>query len=346
MPNIPFMNKLVLISLVSFAIFNTATAQPTIGSADTFKIVVIRPTTTNEDSCCQYVFKTAQCNSSSLYTNVENDPQHVPEEIPAIAWTYNANGCGFGMVRSFLKFSTLISSIPSGAIIDTAKLALYGLYSNLSMPQGNSVYQSSPYNSYGTNEVLIKRVLAPWNRTTLTWNNQPSASTANVVTIPASTVRYGYDVVSDVTGIVRDMQSAGVSYGFSLMQQVEAIYRCMGFYSCYATDTTKIPTLTVYYHTKGTGTSNISTNQFNNDNVNLFPNPVDDILNIRIPINKAVPVDYSLTDMKGQVMKSGTFNTSLGYNTISINTDALPQGSYVLGISDGINSIHKRFAKL
>lgn len=340
------MNKL-LIPLVFIASIYSTTAQPTVGySQDTFKVIVIKPSTSNEDSCCQLVFKTSQCNSSSTYTNMENTPQRVPAEMPAIAWTYNADGCGFGITRSFLKFSTLISSIPAGAIIDTAKLALYGLYSNLTMPQGNSYYNGSGYNSYGTNEVLIKRVLTPWNRTTMTWNTQPSVSSSNVVTIPASNKRYGYDVVADVTGIVRDMTSAGVSYGFSLMQQVEAIYRCMGFYSCYATDTTKIPTLTIYYHTKGTGTSNIYLNHFNDKEILLFPNPVTDILNIRFPINNAIPVNYTLTYMQGQVIKSGTVNTSLGYNTISITCEDLPQGSYILHISDGVSNIHKHFTKL
>jgi len=341
------MRSLLLISLITIGISNIALAQPTIGNTqDTFKVVVIRPSTSNEDSCCQFVFKTTSCKTTSTYIDAANTVQIEPHEIPAIAWTYNANGCGFGIVRSFLKFSTLISSIPSGAIIDTAKLALYGLYSNLTMPQGNSVYQGSGYNSYGTNEVLIKRVLAPWNRTTLTWNTQPPVSSTNVATIPASNKRYGYDVIADVTDIVKDMKSAGVSYGFSMMQQVEAIYRCMGFYSCYATDTTKIPTLTIYYHTKGTSSSSISINHFSTDNTILFPNPVDGLLNISIPINNAVPVNYSILDMKGQTVKSGTVNTSLGYNTISINTDELPKGSYILGISDGVSNLHKYFSKL
>lgn len=361
------MNRFLLVPLLLLAHGGTLFAQPVVGQNDTNKILVLKPNSKSLDSCCQYVFKTTNCNSTTPYRNAENDVQTTPPELPVVAWTYNAVGCGYGYQRSFLKFNNLISSIPATATIDSVFLSLFGFSSSLTMPQGNSNFQGSGYNSFGTNEVLVERVQSPWNRTTLTWNNQPASISTNSVLIPKSNKQYNYDVTINVTGMVKDMFAAGVSNGFILKQQIEVYYRSMGFYSCYATDTTKIPYLTIYYRTKGTttgggdngegsngggtttgsgGVTNITPSSFHNYNLSIYPVPATSDLTISFETKSLSVMEYSITDMSGRRISHTSFKPLLGYNTIQIPLRDLAQGSYILYITDGLNSSRKHFSKL
>lgn len=361
------MNRILLIPIFLLAITSKLLAQPVAGGNDTNKILILKPNSKSLDSCCQYVFKTTNCNSSTPYKNAENDVQTTPPELPVVAWTYNAVGCGYGYQRSFLKFNNLLSSIPATATIDSVFLSLFGFSSSLTMPQGNSNFQGSGYNGYGTNEVLVERVQSPWNRTTLTWNNQPSSVSTNSVLIPKSNKQFNYNVTINVTGMVKDMFAAGVSNGFILKQQIEVYYRSMGFYSCYATDTTKIPYLTIYYRTKGTttggggngegsngggtttgggGVTNIAPTGYHNYNLSIYPVPATTDLTISFETMSLASMEYRITDMSGRLISHSSFKPLLGYNTMNIPLQNISQGSYILYITDGANITRKHFSKL
>lgn len=161
-------------------------------------------------------------------------------------WTYNGIGCGVGYIRYMVKFAG-VDSIPAGATILSAKLSFYGVSSSPIAPQGNSNYPGSPYNTFGTNEILVKRITSSWDEATVTWNTQPASTSTNQVIIPASTSRWNYDAIDlNVTGMVQQMVSSG-NYGFILQMQTEQEYRNMNFYSGDATIADKRPKLVVTY---------------------------------------------------------------------------------------------------
>ena len=174
-----------------------------------------------------------------------NDPDF--QDMPVAAWTNDANGCATMQHRSFLKF-TALNNIPQTATILSAKLSLYGVTSSPSLPQGNSYYPGSPYNSWGTNECWLKQVSGSWSESVITWNNQPAVTETNRVAIPASTSQWGYDVQDiDVTNMVKDMVNNATNNGFCIMLQNEVYYRSVSFASSDNTNAAKRPKLVITY---------------------------------------------------------------------------------------------------
>lgn len=174
-----------------------------------------------------------------------NDPDF--QDMPVAAWTNNANGCATIQHRAFLKF-TALNNIPQTATILSAKLSLYGVSSSVSLPQGNSYYPGSPYNSSGTNECWIKQVSGSWSESAITWNNQPAVTETNRVAIPASTSQYGYDALDiDVTNMVKSMVNNAANNGFCIMLQNEVYYRSVTFASSDHADAAKRPKLVITY---------------------------------------------------------------------------------------------------
>ena len=108
--------------------------------------------------------------------------------------------------RVFVRFD--LSSIPSGATINLAKVRLYYYQYMVSDPAGK--------------QVDIHRVLGSWDESTLTWNNKPDiASTAtSSINMPSS---YGW-VEWDVTDDVQDMVDGTVdNYGWCVKYHDESL---------------------------------------------------------------------------------------------------------------------------
>lgn len=156
-------------------------------------------------------------------------------QLDMAAWTANGN---LVYQRTFIKFD--FSSIPSTAIIDSAKLYLYATATPLG---GNGV---DPH--FGSNNIcVISRITTPWSSPTqFTWSNQPSFSTSNQALIPQS-VTATDDNVINVTLLVRDMMVNG-NNGFHIRLQNESIYNIRQYASSKYFDASKHPMLTVYYH--------------------------------------------------------------------------------------------------
>lgn len=169
-------------------------------------------------------------------------------DLSATRWTFSAQGAGEGTFRSYIKFSALYG-LPNDAIIESAKLSLFGLSAGIASPEGNSYYPGSPYNSYGDNKCWLKRVTENWNERTVTWNNKPSTTDENRVEVPASTSRFNFDAVDlDVTKLIQDMlNNDKKTAGFCLQLQNEQIYRSINFASSRHSDSTKRPRLVITY---------------------------------------------------------------------------------------------------
>jgi hypothetical protein len=187
------------------------------------------------------------CTSGSPFIDAGNSTAPDFQDMPVAAWTNNANGCATMQHRAFLKF-TAVNDIPQTATILSAKLSLYGVSSSVSLPQGNSYYPGSPYNSSGTNECWIKQVTGSWSESVITWNNQPSVTETNKVAIPASTSQYGYNALDiDVTNMVKSMVNNAANNGFCIMLQNEVYYRSVTFASSDNADAAKRPKLVIIY---------------------------------------------------------------------------------------------------
>ncbi len=157
-------------------------------------------------------------------------------------WTWNAVGCSGGTIRSLLCFTEL-SNIPSNAVIVSATLRLYGVTSDR-----NTSYPGAPA-SYYENTVVVQQVTSPWNENTVTWNTQPSTTTANQFIIPQSTSEYNWNYSNSSSELVAMVQSmvSGNNYGFMLRLQTEQHYRNMVFASSDHPDASLHPELEVTY---------------------------------------------------------------------------------------------------
>ncbi|OWP87739.1 hypothetical protein BWK60_02040 [Flavobacterium covae] len=74
----------------------------------------------------------------------------------------------------------------------------------------------------------------------------------------------------------------------------------------------------------------------NNYNMEIYPNPSNGLLNIRTLDNRAV--SYQIYNLIGQPLKSGKLNQE-------INVSDLAAGMYVIEINDGQKTLAKKFAK-
>jgi len=83
----------------------------------------------------------------------------------------------------------------------------------------------------GSNESIIKRVIANWNEFLVTWNNQPGTTTLNQTTILQSTAS-NQNYIVDVSNLVQDMIDDTLnSFGFFIKLVNENYYRRMIFAS-------------------------------------------------------------------------------------------------------------------
>src|ERR1041385_6955140 len=95
-------------------------------------------------------------------TNLGSDP-----ELNAEAWTYQGTP---GVGRSLINFD--LSSIPSGATINSATLTLYN------NPQSSNGLQNGQHSQLsGSDAAWLQRVTSTWAENTVTWNTHPTTTT-------------------------------------------------------------------------------------------------------------------------------------------------------------------------
>lgn len=90
---------------------------------------------------------------------------------------------------------------------------------------------------------------------------------------------------------------------------------------------------------------NVGINEYQNQfsNVNLFPTPASDVLNISFPESISNNVEVSVSNVQGQELKKQIYNTQLSSNQ-TMNVSDLPAGVYFLQLkADGVASCNKRF---
>lgn len=122
--------------------------------------------------------------------------------------------------QSLLDFD--YSSLPSGATINEAYLTLYA--------DTNNYYGSNPvkghFVSAGSNAWILRRVLASWNESTVTWNTLPVSDAVNQQLLPASDSS-SQTYRMDVTALVKDqLQNPSAYHGFLILLQDASLAYC------------------------------------------------------------------------------------------------------------------------
>ncbi|MES2776897.1 MAG: DNRLRE domain-containing protein [Bacteroidota bacterium] len=174
-------------------------------------------------------------NESSIGTNFANVPGTPDTQLTPQAWTAGGNPL---TQRTIIKHN--LSSLPLGAVIDSAKLYLFA------MPEPHGGNLVDPH-SGSSNACLVQRITSTWTSPSpFTWNSPPAISTINQVAIPQSTSSFQNSVL-DVTNLIKDLVTNG-NYGLLIRLQNEVIYNIRQFASSWYSDASKHPKLIIYYH--------------------------------------------------------------------------------------------------
>lgn len=238
-------------------------------------------------------------------------------EVSSIAWTVNGTPV---TVRSLLEFN--LSGIPSGSIIDSARLSLYAY---------NSPGNGSHSTLSGSNESLIQRVTTSWAENTVTWATQPSTSSINQVSIGPASVLTDYPNIN-VTGMVQDMITYG-NYGFMLRLSNESYYRRMIFGSSDNTNSALHPALKVCYRPAALPRIMPANEQPEKETVfSLYPNPAS--RQVTVITENAEQLSIYLINSQGQIMHVKE-NASA---TEEFDVSTFPKGLYFVRVINGGNA--------
>ncbi len=246
-------------------------------------------------------------------------------DLCSVAWTAG----GEYICRSFFRF--YLTGISPGTNIDSARLSLFGNPSPLHSP-GHSNYS-------GSDVSYLKKITSYWNDSTVTWNNQPSSTALNEVTLPQSTSSMQDYLNIDVTTLVRDMiNNPAANFGLVLQLANESPYRSMNFGSSDCTDSTKRPKLVIYFPPLGiTPISSEVPKEFKL--FQNYPNPFNPQTKIKfeIPLGKsAAQTSMSVYDALGKEIAL-LVNEQLKPGTYEVNWNAanVPSGVYFYKLQSG-----------
>ena len=77
-----------------------------------------------------------------------------------------------------------------------------------------------------------------------------------------------------------------------------------------------------------------------------FPNPVDDVINLKVNSQISGTYDVRIYNLFGQLVKSDKIDLGIGENVESLNVNDLPKGSYLLLVTDGEKMTSQKIVKL
>jgi hypothetical protein len=219
----------------------------------------------------------------------------------ASQWDYSGEP---GTVRSLIQFD--LSSVPKGNIVVDARLSLY--YNNESTTPGQA----------GNNAAYLRRIIQPWDESTVAWNGQPFYTTDNEVLIPASAFPDQDFESIDVTNLVQDMvENQANSFGFMFMLQTEQGLNSMKFYSSDGANPDERPRLEITYATVANKDAYIKESS-------IRPNPFDESIILENLNGKFL---IYITDVNGKNVFA-TEKESVGGEIIVDNLSNLPRGIY------------------
>ena len=267
---------------------------------------------------------------SVMQPGINGKSEHIDNLNPTLnyrnTWFVNAGYNTVGGVptlsRNFIQFD--LSAIPPSASIDSAYFALYS----------DAAYTSS--NASGNTEMLAL-VQQPWVQDSITWNYQPTISSTDTIITGVTNTPTDSKPHIDLTKFVRYwVSNPNQNFGMAMMladEQGTGLGNYQSYASCYDGDTMLRPKLIVHWNLCATSINNVEDTALAYD---VFPNPANNILNIRNTENTAV--DVVVFDITGRRVMAAT-------QVKSIATTALIPGVYLLHIDNGGSTVVKKFIK-
>ena len=244
-------------------------------------------------------------------------------DLNAIAWTKSGNNSN---VRSLIQFD--LSAIPSNAFINSATLSLYF---NPTSEEGKHYCYPHSNSSY------LERITSNWSETTVTWNNQPSTTTQNRVSLGGTTSSTQSFTNINVRQLIIDSRNnPSTSFGFMLRLQQEHKFKKLIFASSDNTTAAIRPKLTITYTVPAVVSSGHSMARLDEGqtfaSISIFPNPVSGTATIQLPDNtENGAVKVEVFNMLGKLC-----NRMVTYvNTdriVNFDATTLQQGVYVVKV--------------
>lgn len=242
-------------------------------------------------------------------------------QLAAMTWTFQGVE---GTVRGLIEFD--LTSIPSGSVITSAALSLYGIGDNSGFG-GHSDLS-------GSNEAWIQRVTSFWDEGTVTWNTQPSSTSVNQVALNASTVSNEDYIDLDVTALVQDMLTFG-NNGFMIKMQDENYYRRLNFASSDNSNAELHPQLVVCYQLP---LVDVNVEQANEFGFSIYPNPAHERTIIELNDLNQLGSSLTLRDSQGKILHSSTFNSS----ALELTTANFENGVYFISVESDNGIVTKQ----
>lgn len=288
------------------------------------------PATPSNDTCIVLKAYHNKVNDAAVW-NIFPDTNYADNtDFIATAWTWNGD---YSVIRGLFNFD--LASVPSSAIITSAKLNLYWHSSSSNI--GHSQLS-------GSNESWLRRITDPWNKNTVTWNNQPLTTTVNQVYLPASTNNTQDYPNIDVTALITDIKNYG--YGMMFMLNTEQYYRSLLFASCSSSDTSKMPWLEICYKLNSAVTD-YDINE--NDISSVYPNPANNIISIDYSVKDNYDIIIEFYSISGLLID----RINMGYETKGkhnikyiLNPEQYQQGIYFVRIISKESVMTNRFVKI
>lgn len=238
------------------------------------------------------------------------------------AWTFSGTP---GVLRSVIDFD--LSAVPTSATIVSAGLSLYAYDQSTGLGQHSTMS--------GSNASLIQRVTSAWDESTVTWNTQPTTTSVNQITLPATTnVTDNYTGI-DVSGIVQDMvNNPSSSHGFMLRLLDETYYRRMSFASSDHTNASLHPKLEVCY----SASNGVVTLENKSVYLQLFPNPAAHSLTLVLSEIQKEGLNLSIVSTTGQLI----YSTNDLQTSMTIDITAFNPGIYFVNLTTQSGKISKK----
>lgn len=167
--------------------------------------------------------------------------------LPIMNWTWNGSSG-----QRFILFDFLYGvAFPEDVTVISAKLSLYA------PPESTSDgFHSLESNTGKPSIAVIQRITSPWEADEVTWDTQPSTTTADEIVLPAPTGEMQDYPDIDVTALIQaQIANPDEGHGLLIRMRETDYYRKLIFAGSAAEDPTLRPKLVIEYEGAATHTT-------------------------------------------------------------------------------------------